>query len=625
MKTMSHALRPFAFALMLFGFAIFPCAGQPLPEGISPSIGEVFEEAVRLMNVSKYDSAQTVLSAAFMQSQYALSTTDLFYLHSLEAEIMYYNALFEQGLTTAIRAHSLVERSSDSVLLGSAENLLGLLMMNLDRPQEALIHLREAVRLLPRYHGNGYLSFNYHAVANIGECFIRLQLPDSAIAYSMLSLEEADSLGKERGLAIAVWNIAEARLLQNKPDRAIIESRKGVSIVELSAHRDVVQIFYSTLMRAYHQLGMRDSVLHYLELGLRENTDMRNTDFSRMEFLEAATTLLIAMKEVDMAAKVLHDLKLLTREVGTKEQHQRIEILKQFYERNRQLSVASALSESQRQQLALQERQQVFLGALAGLLILLMVVGYRVLRQRQYIQRMEFDYRMQTTQRELELKASEERLVALNEERNRIARDLHDDIGASLSGIRIYSEAALMQAERNPQEGLLLLGRIRESAAGVMERMGDIVWSISPRNDSGESMLLRMKAFGTETLGPLGILPRYHVDDQFEKLHPNILARKNIYLIYKETVNNIAKYSRATEMEIKVSVKDGQVRLELTDNGIGFDTSIVSTGNGLRNMHDRAMAIGATLKVTSELGKGTSILLVCDVARISDLSNPPVY
>lgn len=599
-------------------WSICGCLGQSLPNGISPSVGPAFEKAVQMMNISRYDSAQAILSEAFMQSEHALSTTELFYLHSLETEIMYYNALFEQGLNTAMRAHALVEHSADSVLLGSAENLLGLLLMNLDRTKEALVHLRRAVRLLPRYHGNGYLSFNYHAIANIGECFIRLHMPDSAIAYSMLSLQEADSLGKERGLAIAIWNIAEARLMQGKPDEALREARKGKTIVKHSPHRDVVQIFCSTMMRAHSALHQPDSALYMLSEGLKENSDPLNTDFSRMEFMDSAATMLIRMKEVEQAAIVLNDLKQLTRNIGTKEQQQRIDILKQFYEKNRQLAITNALSESQRQQLELRERQQMFLVFLAILLVLLLVVGHRAFRQRQRIQQMEFSQQIQSTQRQMEMRAVEDRIQALNEERNRIASDLHDDIGASLSGIRIYTEAALMQASKNPDEAFQLLGRIRQSAAGVMERMGDIVWSISPRNDSGENMLLRMKTFATETLGPLGILPHYEVDESVESLHPSILARKNMYLIFKEAVNNMAKYGKATEVRIHLHVADDRLIMELTDNGVGFDVHRVHQGNGLRNMRERAKAIGAALSVTSEAGIGTRIRLVCDVARISD-------
>lgn len=600
--------------------AIIPSTGQaqPLPTGVSNVIAPSLENAVALMNRSQYDSAQAVLSASFMQSGQQLSKVDLFYLHSLEAEIMYYSALFEQGLSCALRAHALMEKSSDSVLVGSAENLVGLLMMNLGRTDEALVHLRKAVVLLPKYHGNGYLSFNYHAIANIGECFLRLQMPDSAISYSIHSLEEADSLGKERGLAIAIWNISEARLMQGQADIALTEARKGLQIVYDSPHRDVVQIFHSTLMRAFERSGNRDSALHYLDRGLEENTNPLNTDFSRMEFLDATVQMLLSMNEVERAASVLNEYRRLAREVGSKEQHQRIEVLKQFYERNRQLSIASALNEAQQHELMLRERQQIFLVALAVLLLFLLIIGLWAFRQRQRIQQMEFSQQIQSTQRQMEMRAVEDRIQALNEERNRIASDLHDDIGASLSGIRIYTEAALMQASKNPDEAFQLLGRIRQSAAGVMERMGDIVWSISPRNDSGENMLFRMKTFATETLGPLGILPHYEADERVESLHPSILARKNMYLIFKEAVNNMAKYGKATEVRIHLHLADDRLIMELTDNGVGFDVRSVHQGNGLRNMRERAKAIGAALSVTSEAGIGTRIRLVCDVARISD-------
>lgn len=605
-----------AYIAFSLGASIGWC--QNTPDKISRDIAPYFEQAVYLMNNSKYDSAQWVLSAAFIQTEHDLSAIDLFYLHSLESEIMYYNALFEQGLNTAIRAHALVEHTSDSILLGSAENLLGLLLMNLKRNEEAVGHLRKAARLLPRFHNNSYLSYNYQAGANLGECYIRMQMPDSAIAYTLLSLEEADSLGKERGLAIAIWNIAESKLMQGKTNEAVSQALKGLSKVHHTVHRDVVQMFCSTLMRAHEAGGQRDSALHYLQMGLLENDNALNTDFSRIDFLDEAAEILIRLKEVERAAEVLSDLKLLTSSVGFKEQRQRIEILKQFYEKNRELAVTSALNEAQRQQLKLRDRQQVILVAVAILLIIVLVLGYGIFRQRQRIQNMEFTQQMQAAQRALEIKAVEDRVKALNNERNRIASDLHDDIGASLSGIRIYSEAALMQVAQNPEEGLQLLRRIKTSAAGVMERMGDIVWSISPRNDGGENMLLRMKTFATDTLGPLGILPSYEIDAEVSSLEPGILARKNIYLIFKEAVNNAAKYSKAKNITISMQVKDCRMMMELTDDGIGFDGKSVFGGHGLRNMRERAHAIGAALSIDSTIGSGTTVKLDCAVARISD-------
>lgn len=574
------------------------------------------------MNRSQYDSAQAVLSATFIQTENALSQTDLFYLHSLEAEIMYYSALFEQGLSSALRARALVEHSSDSILLGSAENLVGLLMMNVGRTDEALEHLRKAVALLPKYHSNGYLSYNYHAVANIGECFLKMHLPDSAISYSELSLQEADSLGKERGLALAIWNIAEARLIQGRTADALTEARKGLTLVNATPHRDVIQIFHSTMMRAFELSGNRDSALHYLERGLVENENPLNTDFSRLEFLDAAINLLIKMNQVERAASIMQDYRNLAREVGSKEEHQRIEVLKQFYERNRQLSIASAINESQQRELILRDRMQFFLIALAFMLVVLILIGLWAFRQRQRIQKMEFEQHMQTKELDLEMKAMEDRVKVLNLERNRIASDLHDDIGASLSSIRIYTEAMLMRADKNVTEELRLIQRIKDTTAGVMERMGDIVWSISPHNDSAEQMVLRMKTFASEALGSLGVAPNYEIIGDMNGFHPPMLARKNIYLIFKEAINNIAKYSNAKQVTVRIIATHDAFDMEITDNGQGFDTESTTQGNGVRNMTERAQAIGGKLTVSSSPTVGTSVVLHYPITRISDASVP---
>lgn len=608
--------------LVLSWINAFACWGQPVPTDVSAAIAPALEHTVELMNRSQYDSAQAVLSTTFIQTEHALTQIDLFYLHSLEAEIMYYSALFEQGLSSALRARALVEHSSDSILLGSAENLVGLLMMNIGRTEDALEHLRKAVVLLPKYHGNGYLSYNYHAVANIGECFLKMQLPDSAIAYSELSLQEADSLGKERGLALAIWNIAEARLIQGNTDESLTEARKGLRLVNATPHRDVIQIFHSTMMRAFEISGHRDSALFYLEQGLSENENALNTDFSRLEFLDAAINLLIKMNKVEQAASIMRDYRNLAREVGSKEQRQRIEVLKQFYERNRQLSIASAINESQQRELMLRDRMQFFLIALALMLVFLILIGLWAFRQRQRIQRMEFAQQMQIKERDLEMKAIEDKVSALNVERNRIASDLHDDIGASLSSIRIYSEAALMRAEKNVTEELKLIQRIKETTAGVMDRMSDIVWSISPHNDSAEQMVLRMKSFASEALGSLGVPPSYEINGEMNSFHPPMLARKNIYLIFKEAINNTAKYSNATEVTVRILATQDYFQMEISDNGQGFDVQGATQGNGIRNMTERSRAIGGTLTVNSSPDLGTSVVLQYPIARISYSSDP---
>ena len=140
------------------------------PDGISVEINEVLEHATSYMNNSNYDSAQYVLSAAFSQTDYALGEKDLYYLHCYEAEVMYYNALFEQGLNSALRGAEIAKQLNDSALLGNVENLTGLFLMNLNRDYEALPHFKVAIELISPYHTNDWLALRYHALSNLGAC-----------------------------------------------------------------------------------------------------------------------------------------------------------------------------------------------------------------------------------------------------------------------------------------------------------------------------------------------------------------------------------------------------------------------------------------------------------------------
>jgi len=596
--------------------------GQDVPKDVSPLMQPLLEKAVLHMNNSRYDSAAVVLNRAFTQTDFQLSLLDLYYVHSLEAEIMYYNALFDQGLNIALRAHEVAVELHNDTLLGAADNLLGLLLMNVGRYDDALRHLRKAVRLIPRYHGNGFLSFNYQAIANIGECFLLLGQPDSVVAYSMQSLDEAEALGKQRGLGIAYWNLAEAYLLLNNLEQATKYARLGLQVVADSPHRDVIQILYASQMRIHENAGNRDSAYIYLALGLGENDNPLNTDYSRTDFMNVAIDLCLRYRDVGTATALISKLKDLERTLAAKEQGQRINVLRDYYEKNRDLMLTTERIEAQEKELVWRTRIQLALGALAIVLLSLIYFLYRAFRQRQRIQHLEFQRQMEQVNRQTEIKALQDRMQAVQEERNRIASDLHDDIGASLSSIRIYSDAADTQRLTRPEESARLITLIKDTSAAIMDRMSDIIWTISAKNDGGQNLVFKMKSYGGEVFGSIGIQPIYLLDGQVNDLRPSVHARKNIYLIYKEAVNNLAKYSGAKTATISISALGGVFRLAIKDDGVGFDTGTVVNGNGLVNMTQRAAALGGELTVHSELGKGTEISLRCAIARISDDAMP---
>ncbi len=612
-----------ALLLLLLSNSESEVFGQPVPKEITPALASGFEAAVEAMNLNHHDSAQVILNRLFDEHGGRLSLIDLYYIHSLEAEIMYYNALFEQGLNTAIRAREVALQLDNDTLIGSADNLVGLLMLSSGRTVDALPYLRSAVRLIPRNHGNGFLSANYQAIANIGECFLKLEMPDSVIMYSMASLDEAEALGKERGLGIAYWNLAEAYLIRGDLASAKSFGHRGLQVLKGTAHRDVSQAHLNTLMRACEQAGQTDSTFYFMDLGLMENENRQNTDYSRSEFLTDAIDVALRLRNVPRANAMLATLRDLERSFDVKEQGIRLEVLREYYEKSQQLAINKERMDAQSNELALRWRVQA---ALIAVVLLLLLLGFFILfgfRQRSRLREVEFGRAMEEERRVADLRAIEMRIGALNEERNRIASDLHDDIGASLSSIRIYSEAADMQFGPRPEEAQRLVRLVRDTSIGIMDRMGDIVWSISPRNDSGENMVFRMKSFSHQTLGAAGIDVRFKIGEGIDTIRPTIQARKNVYLIFKEAINNIAKYSGANEVLVSIALHDGKLIMTVVDNGCGFETSAAPTGNGLTNMLNRAHAIGGTLVINSQPGSGTEVVLTCDIAKISEAEMSP--
>ncbi len=202
------------------------------------------------------------------------------------------------------------------------------------------------------------------------------------------------------------------------------------------------------------------------------------------------------------------------------------------------------------------------------------------------------------------------RLIEIERVRNTISRDLHDDIGSTLSSINILSQVALVEKGENAQS---YLQRIGDQSARIMEDMSDIVWSINPHNDSMSQIIIRMREFSTEIFESKNI--DYHF---YEKVDSNLTIdtdkRKNLFLIFKETINNAAKYSNASKIEINLHQYDHTLVMHIKDNGQGFDEQTITTGNGLRNLRERAKEINGTVTLKSVVGKGTEVELRLPIA-----------
>lgn len=206
-----------------------------------------------------------------------------------------------------------------------------------------------------------------------------------------------------------------------------------------------------------------------------------------------------------------------------------------------------------------------------------------------------FQYRLQQKLKALEL-------------RNTISRDLHDEVGSTLSSIGFLSSMVLGDAENNPKLQNTL-STISESSTRMLDAMNDIIWNIKPENDTLENINARMISFASELLEARKITLNYQLADNLKHLKLGLTVRHDFYIIFKEAVNNLAKYSCATEAIINLEIQHNWLVLSISDNGKGFDTQTVTRGNGLKNMQSRAKKMGAQFSLQSSQGKGTVIIL----------------
>lgn len=206
----------------------------------------------------------------------------------------------------------------------------------------------------------------------------------------------------------------------------------------------------------------------------------------------------------------------------------------------------------------------------------------------------------------------------LNNMQQNISNDLHDDVGASLSSLQIYSALAKKIIDTQPEKAKELLEQIAENTQQAMEDMGDIVWAMKPAASSSKSLEAKIKDFGSDLLTVKDIACTYNIDPDAETALTNMAARRNILMIIKEAMNNIAKYSRATEATVTVQLTKSDLHLNITDNGAGFDMANYQPGNGLVNMNNRAQQLGGTYQLETNISKGTCITCSFPITNISD-------
>ena len=389
----------------------------------------------------------------------------------------------------------------------------------------------------------GYKRLQINNLGNIGLAYAKQQDYPNALDYFLKALKLEEELGDKVYIALTLSNIGELYTLTGKFKEAEVELKKAVALTDSIGAKDALRNMEESLSQLYDTTGRYKLALEYY----KKSMVLKETLFSQEKNKEITRKEMnYEFEKTQAVEKAGHEKQLAVADVEIKKQT----LLKNF-----------------------------FIGGLALLLILSFFV-YNNFRTASKLK--------------------------LQNIRNKIASDLHDDVGSTLNSISVYSEVAKQKSPAVVDE----LEQIGDASRKIIEVMSDIVWTINPKNDIFENIISRMGTLAYNLLKAKNIEHTFQADESLNETKLSLESRRNFYLIFKEALNNLVKYSNATRASITLTNENGLIKLAVRDNGAGFDVAQTSKGNGLLNMKARAEEMKAKLKIESGKGNGTNIELI---------------
>lgn len=369
---------------------------------------------------------------------------------------------------------------------------------------------------------------------------------------------------------------------------AINDYQRGLAAARSIGVKSLIAYCYSALGFAHYSLKRWRLATAYMD-STRVTAAATKKPYLLMDAYQILGSIEEEQHHYEKSLAYVYQYIALKDSLTTAENRQAIEDAEARYQNDRKTAEIELLRKDQEIQATMLQRNRIITAGVGLTLLAVVIIGSLVFNRYKILN---------VTKRQIEL----ERV------RNQIARDLHDDIGSTLSSINIISQLALKEDGRE-KPVTSHFQRIHDHSSRMMENMADIVWSIHPENDSMEKVVAKMKEFCGEILETKDILYSFENVELLSGITLNIESRKNLFLIFKEIINNAAKYSQATSIKIVFSKSHGGWTMDIADNGRGFDKAAVKKGNGLINIQKRAAAMNAVANLLTDPGKGTTITM----------------
>ncbi len=555
---------------------------------------------------------------------------------------------YENAAQNNLKAISGFEKVGDLKEAANTIGNLAIVYYRLGKKNDALEMFKESAAIREEIRDIKGLAATY---GNIATIYIPID-EDSAEKYYSLQLHYALKSGVKANIAQAYANNVVILDKQKRFSEALEKEKKAIQLYEEIGDKSKLGIRYTSAGNLYHKLN--DSLNAEKNFALAESLGnilnnkpvFQNLYLHRSEFYKSRkdynralyylekyhlykdslvnekTSSNIAelqlkyetekkdneIRQLNAATKVQqleldhHQALLKANQLENQKKEQSILLLKQDQKLKEELLARQSLAvKSNEQQLKISEQEQqlkeqelqreklirqiiIGLTTLAIILSAILFGRYRLKRKLE----------------------EQKKILAV---RDNISRDLHDEIGSTLTSINILSNISRQAFSKDPVQAKDLLQKISEQTKTIQQNMSDIVWALRPENEAIENLEVRMREYSAQTLEANNIKTQFHFDDKLHKLAFSHDVRKDLLLIYKEAVNNIIKHARATQAEITMERDDHKVRMIIKDDGIGSQSnSNPLSGTGTKTMEQRAKDISGHLLIGRN-NNGTTVTL----------------
>ncbi|GHB76282.1 tetratricopeptide repeat-containing sensor histidine kinase [Persicitalea jodogahamensis] len=469
---------------------------------------------------------------------------------------------------------------------------------------------------------------------NLGYIYAEQHMFGKAIEYYRKSLAYDTTASDRRAVAVDYFSIGVAL----DSDGKISESKKfylkALEYVDQENDLDFMISIYNNISGQYNREARYDSAMYYQKEALRMSRElgsprhelhllamMAETQNLLKNYSEATRLLdqshAIAQKsnaslrefrniyaEYATASEGRGDYKAATRWLNKYVEsndslitQDNKELLQDYEVKLKKAESAQQLAEKERQidQLEFKSERQKFwllVAALAGFVVMGgLLFAYLYAHQR----RLAANSALVAAQRENELAIVQSELQGQKKERLRISKEMHDDLGASLTAIGLLSEVAKrrMGAETTPE-----IEKISSISAEMVTAMNEIIWSLNNKNDSLNGLIAYTRSYASEFIENTNLILRTNVEESPYELTMRGADRRNVFLTVKEALNNVVKHAQATKVTLTILPEKDRLRIEVADDGRGFVAkSEPGTRNGLGNMKDRMREVGGECEI----------------------------